>query len=80
MNHRGSQVALTEIVGRFDIGAVQEDEQAILVLSIPAQKDRCLGSAQGTSEQLIAAPLGPSDLSEELWRRELVSHVMQMDG
>ena len=59
---------------------MQEDEQAIPVLSIPAQEDRCLGSSQGTSEQLIATSLDLSNLSEELRWRELASLVMKMDG
>ena len=80
MDDRGTQVSLTEIVSWFDIGTMQEDEQTVPVLSIPAQEDRCLGSSQGAFEQLIATSLDLSNLSEELRWRELASLVMKMDG
>ena len=80
MDDRRSQIPFTYIVGRIDVGAIQEDEQAVPVFEVPFLQSPGFFLWQGTFEQPVAKVFNPADLCFKLWRRQLISPIMQMNG
>jgi len=67
MHNGGAQVTLADIVGRTDIGPLQEDEKAIPVLVVPFQESFGFGLLQCSFEQPVANPFNPLNLRLEFW-------------
>ena len=78
MDHRWTQVTLTDIIGWTDIGPVQEDEQAVPVIGIPFQEPFFIRGFPRALEQPVADPFQSLDLRLESWWRQSISLVVQM--
>ena len=67
MDNGWTQVTLTDVVGRTDIAAMQENKQAVAVFEIPFQESFGFALFQRAFEQPVANALDPLNLSLELW-------------
>ena len=62
MDNRWAQVSLTDIIGWADIGAVQEDKQAVPVFDIPFEKSFRIFLFLRAIEQPVEDPLDSLEL------------------
>jgi hypothetical protein len=80
MNDRRTQSTLADIVGRRDIPAVQEDEQALAMILVAALQSAGIWIDQGVLEQPIAMVLNGLQLRLKGFGRQPIALVMDMDG
>ena len=80
MNHRWTQIALTDVVGWRHIISMQEDKQALPVFAIPFDEPFFIRVLRRPFQQPVTERLQPFHPGSEFSGRQLIPFIVQMHG
>ena len=78
VDHRWTQIALTDVVGWRNISAMQEDEQTVPIFSIPFLEPSFIRVLGRPFQQPVTEMLQPFQPGVELSGRQLIPFMVQM--